>query len=382
MKAYITLITNDTYAPGALVLAHRLRDIGSIHDLVCLVTHQVSNHVRALLLDRCYTRLVDVQELFTTRFENLLLLGRPELGATLTKIQLWGLTEYTKLVFLDADTLPIRNIDDLFSRPAFSAAPDTGWPDCFNSGVFVAEPSDSIYQGLLQMATDKGSFDGGDQGLLNSFFCHWPETPQHRLPFTYNTTPSAVYSYLPAYREFKQKISVIHFIGKDKPWHHTQRFADGSLFKPAGTDTEFLQLWWDTWDRHYGKHISPTSLISPVNTSSGHHHHHHEQPQQHHLHHPPPSEQTITWDMINIQPPTTTAKDKAHTTSGTHGNVKGPPLIKQKDIPEKSAPNTVQADRIGLHSGELPHYTFLQSSTFTEATMLEFELDHRARMTK
>lgn len=160
MKAYITLITNDTYAPGALVLAHRLRDIGSIHDLVCLVTHQVSNHVRALLLDQCYTRLVDVQELFTTRFENLLLLGRPELGATLTKIQLWGLTEYTKLVFLDADTLPIRNIDDLFSRPAFSAAPDTGWPDCFNSGVFVAEPSDSVYQGLLQMAADKGSFDG------------------------------------------------------------------------------------------------------------------------------------------------------------------------------------------------------------------------------
>lgn len=42
----------------------------------------------------------------------------------------------------------------------------------------------------------------------------------------------------------------------------------------------------------------------------------------------------------------------------------------------------MQEDRVGLHSGELPHYTFLQSSTFTEATMLEFELDHRARMTK
>lgn len=160
MKAYITLVTNDAYAPGALVLAHRLRDMGSMHDIVCLVTHQVSDHVRTLLLDHCYTRLVDVQELFTTKFENLLLLGRPELGATLTKIQLWGLTQYSKLVFLDADTLPIRNIDDLFSRPAFSAAPDTGWPDCFNSGVFVAEPSESIYQGLIQMAADKGSFDG------------------------------------------------------------------------------------------------------------------------------------------------------------------------------------------------------------------------------
>ncbi|KAI7885186.1 nucleotide-diphospho-sugar transferase [Lichtheimia hyalospora FSU 10163] len=321
MKAYITLVTNDTYAPGALVLAHRLRDMGTLHDIVCLVTHQVSNHVRTLLRDHCYTQLVDVQELFTTRFENLLLLGRPELGATLTKIQLWGLTQYTKLVFLDADTLPIRNIDDLFSRPAFAAAPDTGWPDCFNSGVFVAEPSDSIYQGLIKMAADKGSFDGGDQGLLNSFFCNWPETAQHRLAFTYNTTPSAAYSYLPAYREFKQKIAVIHFIGKEKPWH-AQRFADGSLFKSTGMDNEFLQLWWDTWDKHYGKHVSPTTLINPVNTSSLHHYDHISSS----------SQQTITWDEIKIQH-STTAKNNANAalmSSSTSNKEKNSQHIKHK----------------------------------------------------
>jgi hypothetical protein len=35
----------------------------------------------------------------------------------------------------------LRNCDELFDRDEFSAAPDAGWPDCFNSGVFVFKPS-------------------------------------------------------------------------------------------------------------------------------------------------------------------------------------------------------------------------------------------------
>jgi len=60
-----------------------------------------------------------------------------ELGITFTKLHCWRLTQYRKCVFLDADTLVLSNIDDLFERDELSAAPDAGWPDCFNSGVFV-----------------------------------------------------------------------------------------------------------------------------------------------------------------------------------------------------------------------------------------------------
>ncbi|VDQ10589.1 unnamed protein product [Trichobilharzia regenti] len=44
-----------------------------------------------------------------------------------------------------------------------SAAPDTLWPDCFNAGVFVLKPSMDIYNGLLQMLSTTGSFDGREQ---------------------------------------------------------------------------------------------------------------------------------------------------------------------------------------------------------------------------
>lgn len=91
---------------------------------------------------------------------NLALLTRPELGITFTKIHCWNLTQYRKCVFLDADTLVIQNCDELFERDELSAVPDIGWPDCFNSGVFVFEPSRATYEAILDYAVQNGSFDG------------------------------------------------------------------------------------------------------------------------------------------------------------------------------------------------------------------------------
>ena len=54
----------------------------------------------------------------------------------------------------------MQNIDELFEREEFSAAPDVGWPDCFNSGVFVFKPNNDTYSSLLNFALQKGSFDG------------------------------------------------------------------------------------------------------------------------------------------------------------------------------------------------------------------------------
>ena len=36
---------------------------------------------------------------------HLTLMKRPELGVTLTKLHCWSLTQYSKCVFMDADTL-------------------------------------------------------------------------------------------------------------------------------------------------------------------------------------------------------------------------------------------------------------------------------------
>lgn len=54
----------------------------------------------------------------------------------------------------------LQNCDELFEREELSAAPDPGWPDCFNSGVFVFKPSENTFNQLLEFAKAKGSFDG------------------------------------------------------------------------------------------------------------------------------------------------------------------------------------------------------------------------------
>jgi len=133
---------------------------------------------------------------------NLALLSRPDLGVTFTKLHCWRLTQFSKCVFLDADCLVLQNIDDLFDREEFSAAADVGWPDCFNSGVFVFKPSQETYANLQKFAVEHGSFDGGDQGLLNSYFSSWSSgESSRRLPFVYNMTTNVSYSYAPAYKQ-------------------------------------------------------------------------------------------------------------------------------------------------------------------------------------
>ena len=101
-----------------------------------------------------------VEELDSNDSHHLSLLSRPELGVTFSKLHAWRLLEYSKCVFLDADTLVLQNVDELFDREELSAAPDIGWPDCFNSGVFVFEPSEETFSKLVALASQAGSFDG------------------------------------------------------------------------------------------------------------------------------------------------------------------------------------------------------------------------------
>ncbi|XP_041055290.1 glycogenin-2 isoform X4 [Carcharodon carcharias] len=154
---------------------------------------------------------------------------------------------------MDADTLVCNNIDDLFEREELSAAPDPGWPDCFNTGVFVYRPSIETYNQLLQFATENGSFDGGDQGLLNSFFSSWATKDIHKhLPFIYNLSGIAIYSYLPAFKQFGSAVKVVHFLGPTKPWHHKYNAQTKSVIleNMSPSDSmfiDFLNLWWDIY---------------------------------------------------------------------------------------------------------------------------------------
>ncbi|CAL2040440.1 unnamed protein product [Caenorhabditis brenneri] len=256
-QAWITLATNDQYARGALTLLNSLHASGTTRKVHCLITNEVSAAVREELENK-FDEVTVVDVFNSNDTENLSLIGRPDLGVTFTKLHCWRLTQYTKAVFLDADTMVIQNADELFDRPDFSAAADIGWPDMFNSGVFVFSPSLVIYRALMHLATSTGSFDGGDQGLLNEYFSNWRDLPSaHRLPFIYNMTGGEFYSYAAAYRKYGGQTKIVHFIGAQKPWNSTT--TDGSLHK-----SEHYQQWHSFSEQKFSSAKQPKAAASSV----------------------------------------------------------------------------------------------------------------------
>ena len=187
---------------------------------------------------------------------NLQLMDRPDLHSTFTKIVLWKQTQFRRIVYVDADIVALRAPDELFDLPQpFSAAPDIGWPDLFNTGLMALTPNMGDYYALLAMAERGISFDGADQGLLNMHF----KNSYNRLSFSYNVTPSAHYQYLPAFRHFQSSISMAHFIGKDKPWTQGREANQGST-----PYDQMVGRWWSVYDRHYRDSVSLAKIFERI----------------------------------------------------------------------------------------------------------------------
>ncbi|KAG8759179.1 glycogenin glucosyltransferase [Serendipita sp. 396] len=258
--AFVTLLSSDSYLPGALVLAASLKDLHPTpatapevdFQTVCLVTPENVSVTSIKALRKAFDVVVGVEILEANSPSGLKLLGRPDLSTVLTKLHVFRLTTYAKIIFLDADILPLQPISHLFLTPyEFSACPDVGWPDIFNSGLMVLQPGDQKFNELMDLTKSKGSWDGADQGLLNE----WRGSDWNRLSFVYNTTPTAAYTYAPAYERFGAAIRAIHFIGQNKPWasipwrapvpHHSVESMNSYGY------SQLVDRWFAVYDRHY-----------------------------------------------------------------------------------------------------------------------------------
>ncbi|MED6275715.1 hypothetical protein CHARACLAT_029216 [Characodon lateralis] len=98
---------------------------------------------------------------------------------------------------------------------------------------------------LLDHALHHGSFDGGDQGLLNSFFSCWSvgDIGKH-LPFIYNLCANSLYSYLPAFQQFGHQAKIVHFAGAVKPWSSQRNDPRSHIME------QFESLWWKEYHCH------------------------------------------------------------------------------------------------------------------------------------
>ncbi|XP_031496760.1 UDP-glucuronate:xylan alpha-glucuronosyltransferase 2 isoform X1 [Nymphaea colorata] len=169
-EAYVTVLhSSELYACGAITLAQTLLQTNTTRDLVILVDRSISPQTRLSLQSAGWK----VREI--TRIRNPFAKKNSYNEYNYSKLRLWQLTRYDRVVFIDSDILVLRNLDVLFDFPQLSATGNDGV--IFNSGVMVIEPSKCMFKNLMRETKRVVSYNGGDQGFLNEVFIWW-----HRLP--------------------------------------------------------------------------------------------------------------------------------------------------------------------------------------------------------
>jgi len=226
--AYVTLVSNADYIPGALALARSLAAVAAQAPLVVLA-RPAAGDLSTLEQAGCSIERVEQLPLsadFRKHHQREALHRRSPFSKgekpafhdpldNFCKLQLWRLEQFEKVVFLDADTLVVKNIDRLFEYPEFSAAPNLyetlADMHRLNSGVFVARPSQETLERMLQVLDQPGAYwRRTDQTFLEHFFPDW-----HGLPYTYNVL-QYVYFNLPQLWHWPG-IRVVHY-QYEKPW--------------------------------------------------------------------------------------------------------------------------------------------------------------------
>ncbi|XP_062227499.1 UDP-glucuronate:xylan alpha-glucuronosyltransferase 1-like [Phragmites australis] len=252
-QAYATVLHSaDAYVCGAIALAQSIRQSGSTRDLVALVdAHGHGADKRAALVAAGW------QVRPAPRIRNPRAVRHAYNEWNYSKFRLWQLTDYDRVVFLDADLLVLRNMDFLFEEEAaaeLSATANSGAR--FNSGVMVLEPCNCTFELLMSGIHDIDSYNGGDQGYLNEVFTWWHRLPRRAnlLKYVWDEGDRAAQARLLSAEP--AEVYAVHYLGR-KPWL-CYRDYDCNWNVPAlrrFASDEAHARWWAMHDR-----IEPAEL--------------------------------------------------------------------------------------------------------------------------
>jgi hypothetical protein len=139
LYAYVTLVMlGDSYIPAAIVMAHTVRLLQSNADLVVLVTNDVSVEGKQIL-SMFFDRVIDVKYITVPNWRTKKQSHRKYLELVFTKFHIFNLTQYKKVLLIDADALVLKYPDHLFTLDAPAG--------CFleNKDLFISYDSKGNY---------------------------------------------------------------------------------------------------------------------------------------------------------------------------------------------------------------------------------------------
>jgi len=166
--ALVTLLTSDPngLSVGACKIARQTRRMTNV-DLVMLTLQHHSK------MEACGWRQVVVKPIDNPDPNDQ---SGYALGKVYTKLHIWNLTQYERLLYVDLDTLPVAQFAGVFEQrligcQGVAMVIDAGRVDYFNTGVMLIEPNKHLFEWLVGNVTliphDPWA---ADQNYLNEYF--------------------------------------------------------------------------------------------------------------------------------------------------------------------------------------------------------------------
>ncbi|KAI8619026.1 nucleotide-diphospho-sugar transferase, partial [Chytriomyces sp. MP71] len=249
-RAWVTVVTTDSYVKGALVLAYGLASTGSKHPFVILHTGKLLP-ASVAELESIPDIAVHVRQVFPIHplSSQDKALAFAHLNEAWAKFRVWELTEFDKICFLDADMLVVKNMDDVFDLlpedKRIAAAPTCtcnpgkyshfpkAWipSSCqhtytdgklaerpslrtFNSGLFVTRPSKAAAQKIIEYFHSRenlSNYPFADQCLLNELYPDW-----HLFSYEYNALKTMSIAHEVTWKS--GTVKNVHYLLSPKPW--------------------------------------------------------------------------------------------------------------------------------------------------------------------
>jgi lipopolysaccharide biosynthesis glycosyltransferase len=276
--AYVCLVMKgDAYIPGAIVVAFSIKKTNTKNDIVCMVTPDVSaNGVKQLavvfdIVVPVEYITADTKVLKNKKIESIYGSWK---SVAYTKWNILNMTQYKKVMFMDADLIVVENIDSLFELQTPAGTFSLSQANPFTKkGVYnpyknvvhghsvdrkeirdgfetflcigtslVITPNSSHFEQYNNMVQSMAPFgferciNGPDEQSIVWFYHNVLNVQWTHISQAYNMIPWKQKIWMP---KLDDKVYVLHYVSKEKPWQlERDKWDDLALWWKYADDVE------------------------------------------------------------------------------------------------------------------------------------------------
>jgi hypothetical protein len=241
--AYVLYATDDRYAVAVLVFLRLLRALGTRSDADVLVLHLPLSPDVVRMISREGAIPLEVLPFGSGR-------GPAHFKDCMVKLRIFELTQYERVVYVDADALPVRSLDHLFELPLSApvAAPAAYWlvQPFWTTALLVVHPSERQWDRVSRQvaATPTSACPWPDMCFVNREFAGEIQAIRGpELVLDSEWADATLPCFFGDRRKTYSEASVVHFTALGKPWSRT--VDEVRALRPRAHEL-FYEMW-ATW---------------------------------------------------------------------------------------------------------------------------------------